>query len=494
MSNSLLLRNQNKRRSFPLWMLLCFSMFCFWQMGFIYFIGPSLTLDGKTPLPISTDNIAVLIMGAYVVSLAIMIFIPYKVITAGRICTAVAILTLSGMFLPLDADALRLLIYIHEFVCCVMIGFETFIIVNFFSEDCTIKHLTLAYGFSLVLIALVQNDFVPITFEVFRNIIIFGLVLLLIFYIKLPSAKDSYPVYVKKDDNFITPKKLLAGAYILIFASALMAVSGPAISGEVEHGVFITYISDAVAGFIIYILYKKAKIHPFLSISICIALGSLGFLAMYIAAQIPAAAYLSCVLIGIGMLPCQLIPLYCVMMMKSYPSKFLAPASIFLALIAVFVQSTMVDIFRDIPVMLNLAYCVIMIVLVFIYMYLEPYFLYSFKRNISDHVENKIPAPAQEITKAQTEEAPRPQISEEEAVTNMNERELTLSAKDSEILATLTKREFEVLDLIGCGYSNSEIAKALFISEHTVNDYTKKIYRKLDVHSRYAAAQFVNKK
>ena len=85
----------------------------------------------------------------------------------------------------------------------------------------------------------------------------------------------------------------------------------------------------------------------------------------------------------------------------------------------------------------------------------------------------------------------------QEAVVCSDEAEFTEAAENegiNDMIKTLTKRELEVLDLIGCGYSNSEIAKALFISEHTVNDYTKKIYRKLDVHSRYAAAQFVNKK
>ncbi len=56
-------------------------------------------------------------------------------------------------------------------------------------------------------------------------------------------------------------------------------------------------------------------------------------------------------------------------------------------------------------------------------------------------------------------------------------------------LSLLTKGELEVLKLIARGYSNADIAKAMFISEHTVNDYTKKIYRKLDVHNRHAAAQ-----
>ena len=38
----------------------------------------------------------------------------------------------------------------------------------------------------------------------------------------------------------------------------------------------------------------------------------------------------------------------------------------------------------------------------------------------------------------------------------------------------LTKREMEVLELIAQGFTNAIIAKTLYISEHTVNDFTKK--------------------
>ncbi len=60
-------------------------------------------------------------------------------------------------------------------------------------------------------------------------------------------------------------------------------------------------------------------------------------------------------------------------------------------------------------------------------------------------------------------------------------------------LDALTKREIEVLGLIARGFTNADIAKALYISEHTVNDFTKKIYRKLNVHNRQAAAQILHR-
>lgn len=58
-------------------------------------------------------------------------------------------------------------------------------------------------------------------------------------------------------------------------------------------------------------------------------------------------------------------------------------------------------------------------------------------------------------------------------------------------LNRLTKRELEVVDLIVFGYSNRDIAKMLFISEHTAKDHTKSIYRKMGVHSRLELAALI---
>lgn len=50
----------------------------------------------------------------------------------------------------------------------------------------------------------------------------------------------------------------------------------------------------------------------------------------------------------------------------------------------------------------------------------------------------------------------------------------------------LSKREAEVLNLIGLGFTNKKIAEVLFISEHTVKDHIKSIMKKLDADSRGA--------
>ncbi len=471
MTQSILSENQKKRLNQPLWMLVCFAMFCFWQMGFIYFIGPSLTVNGKTPLPIDMDNATALIAVCYILSILWMIFLPKIVVWTQRICTGIAIASAIGLFLPLSDDAMRLLIYIQIFCCCLLIGFEAFIMINYFTEHSNIRHLTIAYAVSLFMIAFIQNDFIPITFPQFRVIMVVALLLLLTFFIRMPAGKNALPVYVKKSDGITAPRAMLFGTYVFVFVGALMAVSGPAIAGEAEHGVFITYLVDAVASLVIYLLYKMANIHPFKLIPILVGLGCIGFLLMYAATVVPALSYISCGLIGIGMVPCQMLPLYGMVMMKSYPSKYISPMIIGLSLVAVLVQSSMVELFREAPNMLYLAYGVIMVILVIIYMQIEPFFLFILRRHIGndeaeiDKTEDSLPVEQPEATNEST----------------------------GNPLNVLTKKEREVAELICLGYTNKDIAKLMFISEHTVKDHTKKIYPKMGVHSRFELASVVSK-
>ena len=53
--------------------------------------------------------------------------------------------------------------------------------------------------------------------------------------------------------------------------------------------------------------------------------------------------------------------------------------------------------------------------------------------------------------------------------------------------ANLSPREREVLQLCAKGYSYEEIAPMLAVSRHTVTTFVKRIYRKLQVHSRTEA-------
>ncbi|MBQ2724569.1 MAG: helix-turn-helix transcriptional regulator [Clostridia bacterium] len=208
---------------------------------------------------------------------------------------------------------------------------------------------------------------------------------------------------------------------------------------------------------------------------------------MFASAWVPALGYAACACIGVGMMPCQMIPLYNVVLMKTYPSRYLAPVTIGLALGAVLVQSSLVEGFRTSPEMLNLVYALIMVILAGIYLQIEPYFLYTFRQPVPESVT--VPQEAvTEVSVTETPGEPEPSVSQP-----LQQEEPAGIPEEDSPLSVLSKREREVVDLISRGYSNGDIAKMLYISPHTVNDHTKNIYRKMGVHSRLELAALVSK-
>lgn len=482
MNHPILIENQKKRRDIPLWMLVCFSMFSFWQMAFIYyFLEPSSALDGKIPIDINIDYGTTLTAVCYILGILTMIFLPRIITWAQRIATGVALLSAVAFFLPLPDDLLRMNIYLQIFCCCLMIGFETFLVVTYFSEKSSVKYLTFGYGIAVFLIALVQNEVVSIPFSTFRYAMVAALVLLFIFFLRIPAGKERLPRFVKKSDGIPAPKKLMWGTYLLMFIIALMGVAGPAVVGKAEHGVSIMYLVVALSCFTMYLLHKKANIHPFRMMPVLVGLGGLGFILMIATSYVPALAYVACALIGFGMAACMLAPLYGVPIMKSYPSKYIPCAIIGLALSAVLVHAVIAEIFLGAPTALYIFYAVIMGVLVFVYMQVEPFLMFALRRRITD--EEAVPAAMEEAVVVPATE-----------VETKTEPALTAEADSvGDPLDVLTKKERDVAELICLGYANKDIATMLFISDHTVKDHVKSIYRKTNVHSRLELAALVSK-
>jgi len=454
MNTTILIENEKKRIDYPLSRLICFVMFTIWQMGFIFYMGPTLTVDGKTPLPVDMDNTTTLIAVCYILNILWLVLIPGKYVYAARAGVVIALISNIGLFLPLTADMLVLLLYIQCFCCCFIIGFETATMVFLLSEKTTIMHLLLAYPIGYIIIAILQNDIAAIPFSWFRCGIVIMLIMLIYFYFNLPA--NVMPQFVRKSDGLVFPKRLYYGVYGLVLLACLFGVIGPAATAEITHGVSFMYIFAALTGVTIYYIYKKHNIHPLKSVSFIIMTGTIGFILLFFSRYIPALGLPACGLIGIGLISCALLPLFGVVLNKQYPSKYIPAVIMSFAVVAVLISSGMLEAFRDDINKLYMSYIAIVVVMAIIYLQLAPYMLRALNEKISGLAE----AP---------EEVPQQ-------------------------LTSLTERELEVADLISRGYSNRDIAKMLFISEHTVKDHTKNIYRKLEIHSRFELLALINRK
>ena len=166
--------------------------------------------------------------------------------------------------------------------------------------------------------------------------------------------------------------------------------------------------------------------------------------------------------------------------MKSYPSKFIAPSIIGLAFSAVLIHAVIAEMFLGAPIALYIFYAVIMAVLVFVFMQVEPFLMFALRRRIAD----------EETTVAAEVEVPTVQASQTETKAESKVTAETDTAYDP--LLKLSPKKREVAELICIGYTNKDIAESLVISEHTVKDYVKDIYYALDVHSRIELAALVN--
>ena len=63
-------------------------------------------------------------------------------------------------------------------------------------------------------------------------------------------------------------------------------------------------------------------------------------------------------------------------------------------------------------------------------------------------------------------------------------------ATDNQLLAKLTRRELEILQLVSGGRSNRQVAEILWVADQTVKFHLANIYRKLGVRSRFEAARW----
>jgi len=487
--NSLLIENEKKRLTLRLPLLICFAMFNAWQMGAIYFSGQTMSVDGRTPLPVNVDDVTVIIAAGYILSILVMIFLPRIIVWTDRLTCAVALASGLALFLPLSPDTLVLVLYIHFFCCCFMVGFETAIIVGLFTEKTAILHLTLAYGVGLLFVAVLHNGLIAVPFSYFRVFTVAACAMQLLFYFKLPG--NVWPESVKKSDKLVAPKNMFGGIFLWVVMGCMVILFGVAVAETVPYGVGVYYLSSALGSIAIFLLWKCFGISPLSVFPTITVMGALGFIAAITSLYIPGLALVSCVLLGTASFCCWLNPLFGILLAKKYPSRFISPAIIGASLVAVLTHTVLLDTFRGNTAALYLAYIGVAVSMIVLYLLLMPYLLYSFRGRTFQDIIGVVADEKEEITESKEKRPPllipkdtvKPVV-QKELQKELPPHERRMKNLVSRSVEPLTRREYQVVDCIMRGMRRAEIAKELILLPESVSKYTKKIYDKFDIHSR----------
>jgi DNA-binding CsgD family transcriptional regulator len=402
-----------------------------------------------------------------------------------RVTVGVALLSALALFMPISQELFSLALYIKFFCCCFMIGFETGIVVNLFTEKCALLHLTAAYFFGFLIPALLQNDFIKTPFWVFRIFAVAACIMQLYFYCKLPG--NVWPVYVKKGDGLVCPKSFFGGMYLLEFLTALMTVFGLAIAETITHGIFTIMLSGSVFGLAVYLLWKRFNIAPMRCSLVLLGLAALGFLLAIASLYFPVLSLFACVLLGAGMTAFVLQPMYGVIMAKRYPSRFIASGFIGICFIAILIHTGLLEILRSNPTVMYSVYLIIAGALAVVFYMLMPYLLYNFRsRTLQDIIgvvaEETDDGAAEPVKRAallvttETVKAAAPEV--------VPPHERRMNILMSNAITSLTSREYQLTDCIMRGLRRSEIAKEMDVLPETISTYTKRIYDKFGIHGR----------
>jgi DNA-binding CsgD family transcriptional regulator len=295
-----------------------------------------------------------------------------------------------------------------------------------------------------------------------------ALALQLLFYGKLPERV--WPAYVGKGTTLACPTRLFAGLFTLCFLGNILISFGISVAESVEHGLFAFYMSFAVFAIAGYARLRRCGLSPLRFASIDVLVSVTGFILAIVTLYVPVLALPACVLLGPGTAACILIPYYGVVMSKRCPSRFISPAISGISFVAsVLLLAWLIKAFRENTTLLYTLYLAIAVAMAVVYLFLEPYLLYSFR--------GKALISEEEIAGIARAGAATESSLTESSLTTW-QRNLAANAFDK-----LSAKELAIAELLMQGFKYEVICSRLHISKNTAYWYRRQLFDKLQIGS-----------
>ncbi|MDO5569073.1 MAG: LuxR C-terminal-related transcriptional regulator [bacterium] len=439
---------KNNKLDVKTYVLAFIETFSVWQMGIIYYSSKTLTINNSNPLPVVLDNSIFLVITGYILGILFIYLFPKKTVFVGRLLMFISLIASIILFFNIPSLLFKILYYVLTFNCVFFISINTSLLINLYSLKSALMDAIVGAIITGIMIAICQNNIIPFNFIMFNTISSICLLLITFALFKLPIKMNT--IFLSKSDKLkIPPKQNIIGLIIIQIICCLSTLFTATLSESIGGGISMSYLGLFISGLICYILYKNDKLNPFKVCKYYFGICSIGFVLFLIPNNI--TNYISLFLQGFGLFNILVAPFLISHLFAKYPSKLIAPITVIICLLTVIINSLLVESFRLSSTFLYLIYSILSIINVVIYLMIEP--------NL-----------------------------ELQSLCNSNKNKLLKK------ITKLSKREIEVTELLINGYSNKEIASKLNISNYTVNDHIKNIYKKYDVHSRMELAIIITNK
>ena len=441
------------------WILLFSAPFIVWQMGIIYFSGTTMSLLGRTPVPLTESSTTFVIALGYLLSIILICFFPRNTVLLGKIVLFLAISSTLLLFFPLSSYILSELFYLSAFCCVFMIGITASVAAHLLTVDTTWRDGIFSMIIGGILIAILQNDLYKIDFVVFNIASCLFIILLIIFFHIIPSKIHTF--YITRKQKVKPPVILMSGLYFLIIVSTLLICFSTSFAESVPNGISIIYLSASVWAAILLIIKKIKAAVPVKSYGAFFLLSAFGFVLAVLSLHIPGLQPVACIFIGFIIVIANLWLFFTAMLFEVYPTRFTGAIGAGIGLLLAMFHSMLLELLRDRTELLYSLYALLAVGLMVVYYFIEPYFTYAWKRMTARDTE----------TAPFTPEPPAPVPA-------------PLHVSHAHPFDILSDQERILAQLILQGYTETSIAENMNITLNTQKSYRKNLYAKLDIHSK----------
>ena len=433
-------------------------------MGVLYYSGTTMSLFGRTPIPLTQEDTIAVIAAGYLASMLFMCLFPKKTVWAERILLPVACAVTVLMLFPFSSTVITVLFYIEAFICTFSIGTMVSVAANQFTTETTWRDGILGMVVGGVLIALLQNEFVPVSFTAFTIFSVFLIAINALFYYLIPAKIETE--YVSRTNKRRMPKILFLGLWAVNAFSTLLLCLASSYAESVPHGISVLYFSGAIMAVLLYFIRNRLGGKSLRIYGIFFALSILGFVLAYLSLSVPALRYVSLVLLAFNVVLAVLWIFFAAAAFEVYPTRFIGVIGAGMGLVLAAFHSGLQEALRDnIPLLYGI-YAALSVVLFIVYFFLEPYFTYAWNKKSTPIPISENPMPEQP---EKSEQQPHP---------------FDCLSEQEHILATL------IMD----GHTESSAAKSMNITLNTEKGYRKSLYFKLDIHSKRELFELANRK